>query len=147
MPELEKIGKVLDSKIKALTESGKKKIVDNTASVPSALDQLKLEQNELFTELGKTVYENRKAEEHTEYERIFTEIQNKQQLIEAETNKQQVKCCAKCGFPVTEGAIFCLKCGEKVSDSQEGITEQCPRCGSYLKANAKFCVKCGEKLQ
>ena len=129
MPELEKIGKVLDSKIKALTESGKKKIVDNTASVPSALDQLKLEQNELFTELGKTVYENRKAEEHTEYERIFTEIQNKQQLIEA------------------EGAIFCLKCGEKVSDSQEGTAEQCPRCGSYLKANAKFCVKCGEKLQ
>ncbi|EEQ59214.1 hypothetical protein CBFG_02924 [Clostridiales bacterium 1_7_47FAA] len=146
MPELEKIGKVLDSKIKGLTESRKKIIDDGTVVKPSVLEQLMSEQNDLFTGLGKIVYENRKAEMQPEYEKFFEEIQNKQQLIDAEMIKKQGKRCQKCGASLMEGVLFCPLCGEKVIEPTIDNSRQCPGCGAYLKAGAKFCVKCGEKL-
>ena len=143
MPELEKIGKVLDSKIKGLTESGKKIFSDGSVSQQSVLEQLTLERDILLTELGIAVYENRKAEEQSEYEEFFEKIKDKQQLIDAETNKLQGKICQKCGSLLTREALFCPKCGEKVVEQDHESTKQCPSCGAQLRESAKFCVNCG----
>lgn len=142
MPELEKIGKVLDNKIKGLTESGKKIFTDENVKTPSILEQLTAEQNNLFIELGRAVYENEKVEEQSAYRLFFEKIQNKQQLIDAEMLKAQVRRCQKCGASLSPNAMFCQKCGEKV---QEDLG-QCPNCGAQIKAGSKFCVKCGASL-
>lgn len=48
--------------------------------------------------------------------------------------------CPNCSAELREGAKFCTKCGQKIS--QPAV---CSACGAELKPNAKFCVKCGAR--
>lgn len=53
------------------------------------------------------------------------------------------KCtCKKCGQELTEGAKFCLNCGEKVEAGKI-----CPECGATVPTGAKFCPECGTGMQ
>jgi len=47
--------------------------------------------------------------------------------------------CPKCQHENREGAIFCLKCGEK-------FEIKCPQCSNSLPVEALFCDKCGHNL-
>ena len=47
--------------------------------------------------------------------------------------------CPECGKELEDSAVFCSKCGTKLS-----VT--CPKCGKVLKAGAKFCSVCGANL-
>ncbi|MBE6948553.1 MAG: SPFH domain-containing protein [Ruminococcaceae bacterium] len=82
---------------------------------------------------------------------------------------EAAKPCSKCGAPLPNGAKFCLECGEKVVNIQEGyvvcpkcgqqvpkakfclecgnlMVSKCPECGSELPNGAKFCLECGHRI-
>ena len=48
--------------------------------------------------------------------------------------------CQKCGSEVPEDALFCSKCGEKVT------ALRCPNCGKRLSEDSAFCTYCGAKI-
>lgn len=77
--------------------------------------------------------------------------------------------CSACGAALSEGAKFCLNCGEKTEILPDGMTvcpgcgkrvakgkfcpecghkfvSECPSCGSGIDAGVKFCPECGAKL-
>lgn len=146
MPEFEKIGKVLDSKMKELAETKKRVFVDRNLEHLSALEKIAEEQNSLFIQLGKKVYEKEKIIEQSEYEELIEAIWAKQKLIDAENAKIQGRSCQKCGASLSEGAVFCAKCGEKVTVEIPDDLRKCPQCGTPIKNDAKFCVKCGANI-
>ena len=48
--------------------------------------------------------------------------------------------CRKCGSEVSEDALFCSKCGAKVT------ALRCPKCGKRLPEDSVFCTFCGTKI-
>lgn len=63
----------------------------------------------------------------------------------ADLNAASVNKCAKCNAPLPVHAKFCMQCGEKVVNIDDG-TVICPKCGNKILNGAKFCPECGEKL-
>ncbi len=70
--------------------------------------------------------------------------------------------CRKCGNQLRDDAVFCDKCGTKVSadfenekvESQgkrkqvyEGVIHKCPNCGHTLNSYTLICPKCGYELR
>ncbi len=49
------------------------------------------------------------------------------------------KYCTSCGANVPDVAMFCSKCGQKLSKT-------CPSCNTSLNADSAFCHKCGTKI-
>lgn len=49
--------------------------------------------------------------------------------------------CEKCGNKLAEDAMFCSKCGAKVS------VVRCPNCGNRLPEDSSFCTYCGTKIE
>ena len=47
--------------------------------------------------------------------------------------------CSNCGDEITDGEMFCGKCGQPVR-------KQCPKCQHINDVKNKFCERCGEKL-
>lgn len=48
--------------------------------------------------------------------------------------------CKNCGSEVSEEALFCSKCGEKIT------ALRCPSCGKRLPEGSAFCTYCGVKI-
>ncbi len=47
--------------------------------------------------------------------------------------------CPKCGFAISDQAIYCPNCGAQIK-----VT--CPKCGAMTQAGATFCSQCGHRL-
>ncbi len=52
--------------------------------------------------------------------------------------------CKNCGNQLDDHAMFCTKCGEKISG--ETKEKYCIHCGTKLDEDASFCLGCGRKL-
>jgi ribosomal protein L40E len=52
------------------------------------------------------------------------------------------KSCVRCGASLTEGDVYCRKCGLKVDRSPK-----CSRCGEKLAEDDIFCRKCGNQAK
>lgn len=53
--------------------------------------------------------------------------------------------CSNCGNQIDDDALFCTKCGAKLSEKHN--ESFCEKCGSKLDDDALFCTKCGNKVQ
>jgi len=49
--------------------------------------------------------------------------------------------CSNCGQRLPDDAVFCTKCGTKVT------VIRCTGCGAVLTADAKFCPNCGTPVE
>lgn len=57
--------------------------------------------------------------------------------------------CENCGAVLMEGALFCIKCGTKVGETNVQAQPQkryCTTCGKELSDTARFCTGCGAKI-
>ena len=48
--------------------------------------------------------------------------------------------CKNCGKPLSQGALFCEYCGNKIAEE-----DKCSNCGYIFTNDAIFCPKCGTK--
>lgn len=53
--------------------------------------------------------------------------------------------CINCGAYLSDGAMFCNKCGAK-AESQNTAVKYCTSCGSQIAQGTAFCTSCGAKL-
>ncbi len=65
-----------------------------------------------------------------------------------------MKKCEKCGFTTeNEEMVFCIKCGNKMTEINPQVEEEnedyifCGKCGFKNPNNIKFCPKCGNSLE
>ena len=49
--------------------------------------------------------------------------------------------CNNCANPIDDDAVFCTKCGNKLTEHMPLLF--CPYCGSKYDQDAQFCAKCG----
>ncbi len=64
-------------------------------------------------------------------------------ILEARQHRAAQPSCPVCGPRPEAGAMFCSKCGSKLSAA--GDSGSCPSCGSILEPGAKFCGSCGTR--
>lgn len=64
--------------------------------------------------------------------------------IQSSAVKKKIK-CQKCGGEISEGAKFCLHCGQKVEELTNNYMVKCPKCGASVP-KGKFCLECGYKF-
>lgn len=140
MPEFEKIGKVLDEKVKGLSP-----IMKNQEMESSTLQVMESEEKALYEALGRRCYERESANTDSPYGEFITKINSKKQEIMGEKKRQALSKCVQCGGSLSEGAKFCPICGTKVIDPEDRFF--CPVCGKLVKNGAKFCSGCGASLQ
>ena len=54
--------------------------------------------------------------------------------------------CKKCGESVSDGAAFCINCGEKVEKESQNSETFCPVCGHSNPDKTVFCRNCGNQI-
>jgi ribosomal protein L40E len=52
--------------------------------------------------------------------------------------------CESCGAQINDGASFCGKCGERLSNGNPLLI--CPQCGERIVDGVTFCEKCGNQV-
>lgn len=53
--------------------------------------------------------------------------------------------CSNCGAYLSDGVMFCNKCGAK-AESHNTAIKYCTSCGSQIAQGTAFCTSCGAKL-
>ncbi|MBR9952053.1 hypothetical protein KE531_00160 [Eubacteriaceae bacterium Marseille-Q4139] len=131
----------------------------------------KSEIKQLFSELGKQVYELWKADhfDPTVINSICERVQGKELTLDTyqkeiehleaersrvlrEANMQAEKSsasCPVCGATNTMGGKFCVHCGALLPDFSSNPkcgTKKICSCGATNSQSAKFCISCGKSL-
>ena len=146
--DLKKSGQEAAGKAKDLAEVTKLQLAQKE-------QERKLEQ--LYAQLGKSLYEKAVQEENAEFSDLLQSIT--QTLEEIETCKEQQLLikggvrCAACGTLMEADAMFCPNCGaqKELPKEPEVVVEAapgkmiCPGCGKQVDPKA-FCAFCGTKL-
>lgn len=122
------------------------------------------EVKEIYSSIGKMVYDNYKNGEEVNKE-ISKECKkiDKMNAEIAEMKKEflvskDLRECSKCGEVIPLNSAFCEKCGakqepvkikkkeEKKEATDVKVERVCPTCGLVCSSEAKFCNKCGYKF-
>ena len=68
---------------------------------------------------------------------------------------KSITCCPSCGNVIKPGAVYCIKCGARLSAEEDGpVTPPygkngqkiCESCGKPLKGEVNFCGNCGTEV-
>lgn len=120
--------------------------------------------DEIYEEIGKTVYNLYKAGEDVGKE--FTKQSKKIDKLNEEIDTMNTKIlynkglrlCASCGETISIDSKFCTNCGEKqksvklkdekktLKKDEVEVEKVCPECGQVFEPTTKFCDKCGHKF-
>lgn len=131
----------------------------------SKINQNKTEIDNLYTEIGKKVYEKHVKQEDidikSELEEECTKIDVLSAEIETYLNEilecKNKKKCTNCFVEIDKDTKFCPSCGTKQPEILEKVEEEtveisddekkCIKCSAILKSDSKFCQFCGAKQQ
>jgi uncharacterized protein YpuA (DUF1002 family) len=159
MAFLENLGKKIGETAQAAAKKSSE-IVEVTklnSNINSEEDKIQ----KLFTQIGKTVYENFKQTGNTvdfaaeDCQQIAAHEENIKALREKIAEVKGIKSCINCGAEMERTQLFCSKCGTKNDIPQAAAETQapeqpaapaCPSCGTVLTPGSAFCTNCGTKL-
>lgn len=138
--------------------SSENKEVENGFSDVVEID-LRIEEIEgciqnLYTKLGEKCYEIYKEKpEESLKELMATITENMSEMKELQFKSNALKGivqCAQCGTILTDTALFCVECGERVVKEKKDVPEgfvECGNCGVIIESNSKFCSNCGQRVE
>ena len=124
----------------------------------SEVSDLKSQETELYTEIGRAAIEKFGLDEFDEATdrmkliranlvaaetKLKEEQEEKEAREKAEKESMAGRTCPKCGQENPEGTKFCQECGFKLG--RQGTA--CPACGTVNPAGVKFCQECGNRLE
>lgn len=124
----------------------------------SEVSDLKAQETELYTEIGRAAVEKYGLEEFGDAAARMRLVQAN--LVSAEARLKEAKgemearenaekealagrTCPQCGHENPEGTKFCQECGAKLG--MQGTA--CPSCGTVNPNGIKFCQECGTRLE
>ena len=122
--------------------------------------------DEIYLEMGKTVYDTYKSgedvgkaftKESKKIDKIFAEIDEMKKVI---LFNKGLRICEECKEVITIESTFCQNCGtkqkavkikkdkkEKDVIKEEQKEKVCAQCGLVCEPKAKFCAKCGYSFE
>ena len=117
----------------------------------SRVSTLGKERTDLFTALGKYIYDLHRREPVTiegaadlceRIRQLELEVGRLESQIESLAGAQgaDVVVCSACGASNALGAAFCAGCGVRIVPAQE---TRCEHCSVVLQPGAAFCPRCG----
>ena len=156
-----KVGDVATETYNTVAEKSSKMFED--AKLRMAISSKENDIEEIFIEIGKTVYDDYKSGK--DVGKTFTKEAKKidslnQEIAEMNTkilyNKKQ-RVCEKCGKIIPLESTFCSACGAKqkpvkVKEENKNAKKEepkqivCPECGTISDPDSKFCLKCGREF-
>lgn len=149
MSYFEKIGNSISSKSKEIASKAKAFSETNSLNNMVKAEQNKIDAN--FRIIGKLYYEKFGNSPDEDFAEAVEAVNNSR--CEIDKINEQIKkiksrnCCANCGAPFKNDAVFCSKCGERVKQEVEEKPEiKCLNCGNVLEDDAVFCDSCGTKV-
>ena len=137
--------------------AGKAKDLAEATRLQLAQQELERKLEQLYTQLGKSFYENVQVEENDDfYELVQSITQLREEIASSREPQMLLKGgvrCVSCGTFMEADAIFCPGCGKqrellKESENIEAAEDGkmfCPGCGKQVERKA-FCAFCGTKL-
>ena len=122
----DKLGKTASDAYKVTADKTGK--LAKEAKLRMKMGELKSEINDVYEEIGKTVYENHIREEKQNLKKILEEQCTRNDLLSDEIKSLEKEClelkdkkkCTNCFTEMEKDAKFCPSCGEK----QEEIVEE-----------------------
>ena len=122
----DKLGKTATDAYKVTADKTGK--LAKEAKLRMKMGELKSEINDVYEEIGKTVYENHLREEKTNLKKTLEEQCTRIDLLSDEIKTLEKEClelkdkkkCTKCYAEMEKDAKFCPECGEK----QEEVVEE-----------------------
>ncbi|MCL2492488.1 MAG: zinc ribbon domain-containing protein [Clostridiales bacterium] len=129
-----------------------------TFNAQKELSDLQKQEADIFSEIGRKIYERDGAKdfpaEAEKLKLIQSNITAAQEKLDATQNeakaaeaaKQQAEAartCPNCGTVNPEGVNFCQECGTKLGAPAKAF---CPQCGAENPPGTKFCGNCGAKM-
>lgn len=121
----------------------------------SELSDLKKQEAEIFTEIGRQAYEQNPGvwPQSDKLKLIQSNIASVQEKLNAVKAEQEAKeqaekaekaacTCPSCGHENPEGVKFCQECGTKLGAAAKS---HCTSCGAELVPGTRFCGECGAR--
>jgi polyribonucleotide nucleotidyltransferase len=160
MSFFENIGKKMGEAAQAVSKKSSE-IVEVT-KLNSAINSEEDKIQKLFSQIGKTIYENYEQTGEAvdlakaSCEQIAAHKENIKSLREKIAEVKGIKTCISCGAEMDRAQLFCAKCGarnevpqaaEAPQAAEQPAVPTCPSCNSEVAPGAAFCTNCGSKLQ
>lgn len=144
--------------------------INGSLELESRLKQLEKQSNDLYMQLGASLYETTKCDENLRSgrESIYEALENcrldslriKQllEMVEAKESIPEAWICPVCDADVDSTDTFCWSCGSPLGEEGEKAVQAagvyvttdgsilCPRCKEPVNAEDKFCMCCGKRL-
>ena len=128
-------------------------------SLQSDLSNLQKQENELYAEIGKKVFEaeggaSRFPDIAAKLQLAKDNIRAVEEKLRTAQNEMNAKeqaekeaaaktTCSECGTRNPDGVKFCQECGAKLGGPQKNL---CKNCGAENPAGIRFCGECGTRL-
>ncbi len=115
----------------------------------------------MYQEIGRLYYEAHKEDAEAEFASqchvISEAVSNISRLQDQIRVTKGIAVCPNCGAEVSNGSVFCQKCGTQIvppanqAPAQQEASAQpavkiCAKCLSQVPAEGAFCPVCGEKM-
>lgn len=111
--------------------------------------------NDLYSQIGYTVYRLYHDNPLPEVEEQITNINELHQTIEEKRARiksiNSADMCPQCGAKFRPGMAFCSNCGYRLPTpevpSVQNVARMCRKCGALMTPGTLFCTACGTRWE